>query len=224
MCIRDRTTGERIDILDFPLEDEATFKLLQSGETKGVFQLESGGIRDLLSKMKPDHFSDIIATAALYRPGPLEGGMVQQYIDVKHKRREPEYLNDVMKEILEETNGVMVYQEQVMQILNRVGNIELASSYTCIKAISKKKEKLIAANYENYMEGAQSNGVSKKEAQDLWDMILKFAGYGFNKSHSTAYALVAWQTAYLKTHYPVCLLYTSPSPRDRTRSRMPSSA
>ncbi len=199
----EQTTGQKIDPLDFPLEDEATFRLLQSGETKGVFQLESGGIRDLLSKMKPDHFSDIIATAALYRPGPLEGGMVQQYIDVKHKRREPEYLNDVMKDILEETNGVMVYQEQVMQILNRVGNIELASSYTCIKAISKKKEKLIAANYENYMEGAQSNGISKKEAQDLWDMILKFAGYGFNKSHSTAYALVAWQTAYLKAHYPV---------------------
>ena len=133
------------------MEDEATFKLLQSGETKGVFQLESGGIRDLLSKMKPDHFDDIIATAALYRPGPLEGGMVQQYIDVKHGRKEPEYLNDVMKDILEETNGVMVYQEQVMQILNRVGKIELASSYTCIKAISKKKEKLIAANYDTYM-------------------------------------------------------------------------
>ena len=119
--------------------------LLQSGETKGVFQLESGGIRDLLQKMKPDHFRDIIATNALYRPGPLEGGMVQQYIDVKNGRQQAEYKLDVLKEILEETHGVMVYQEQVMQILNRLGKIPLAAAYTCIKAISKKKEELIAA-------------------------------------------------------------------------------
>jgi DNA polymerase-3 subunit alpha len=198
-----QTTGELVNTLDFPLDDEATFKLLQSGDTKGVFQLESGGIRDLLSKMKPDHFRDIIATNALYRPGPLEGGMVQQYIDVKHGRKPAEYKLDVLKEILEETNGVMVYQEQVMQILNRLGQIQLAAAYTCIKAISKKKEKIIAANYEQYMEGAVSQGLSKKDAQDMWDMILKFAGYGFNKSHSTAYAAIAWQTAYLKAHYPV---------------------
>ncbi|MEM7782366.1 MAG: DNA polymerase III subunit alpha [Planctomycetota bacterium] len=199
----EQTTNERIDPLDFPLEDEDTFKLLQSGDTKGVFQLESGGIRDLLQKMKPDHFRDIIATNALYRPGPLEGGMVQQYIDVKHGRKAAEYKLDVLKEILEETNGVMVYQEQVMQILNRLGQIPLASAYTCIKAISKKKEKIIAANYEEYMSGAVEQGLSKKDAQEMWDMILKFAGYGFNKSHSTAYALIAWQTAYLKAHYPV---------------------
>ena len=147
--------------------------------------------------MKPDHFLDIIATAALYRPGPLEGGMVDQYIDVKHGRKEPEYKIELMREILEETHGVMVYQEQVMRILNRVGKIPLASAYTCIKAISKKKEKLIAQNYEGYMKGAVEQGLSKKDAQELWDMILKFAGYGFNKSHSTAYALIAYQTAYL---------------------------
>jgi DNA polymerase-3 subunit alpha len=199
----EQTTGERLDILKFPLDDKPTFALLQSGETKGVFQLESGGIRDLLQKMKPDHFSDIIATNALYRPGPLEGGMVQQYVDVKNGRRPAEYKLDVLKDILEETHGVMVYQEQVMQILNRLGKIQLAAAYTCIKAISKKKEALIAQNYEQFMEGAVEQGLSKKDAQDMWDMILKFAGYGFNKSHSTAYALVAWQTAYLKTHYPV---------------------
>ena len=153
--------------------------------------------------MKPDHFRDIIATNALYRPGPLEGGMVQQYIDVKHGRKPAEYKLDVLKEILEETNGVMVYQEQVMQILNRLGQIPLASAYTCIKAISKKKEKIIAANHADYMKGAVEQGLSKKDAQDMWDMILKFAGYGFNKSHSTAYAAIAWQTAYLKAHYPV---------------------
>ncbi len=198
-----QTTGKDIDPLKFPLDDLKTFALLQRGETKGVFQLESGGIRDLLQKMKPDHFRDVIATNALYRPGPLEGGMVQDYIEVKHGRKQPEYKTDAMKEILEETHGVMVYQEQVMQILNRVGNIRLAAAYTCIKAISKKKEALIAQNYEQYMTGAVENGLSKKEAQDLWDMIIKFAGYGFNKSHSTAYAMLAFQTAYLKTHYPV---------------------
>lgn len=198
-----QTTGKTVDPLDFSLEDQLTFELLQSGDTKGVFQLESGGIRDLLSKMKPDHFRDIIATNALYRPGPLEGGMVQQYIDVKHGRREAEYKLDVLKEILEETNGVMVYQEQVMQILNRLGKIPLASAYTCIKAISKKKEKIIASNHDAYMTGAVEQGLPKKDAQELWDMILKFAGYGFNKSHSTAYAAIAWQTAYLKAHYPV---------------------
>ena len=201
--IIEQTSGERIDILKFPLDCKKTFALLQRGETKGVFQLESGGIRDLLQKMKPDHFRDIIATNALYRPGPLEGGMVQQYIDVKHGRKEPEYLHEVMREITEETNGVMVYQEQVMQILNRLGKIPLAAAYTCIKAISKKKEKLIAQNYETYMAGADEMGIKKKDAQNLWDMILKFAGYGFNKSHSTAYAMIAYQTAYLKTHYPV---------------------
>ena len=198
-----QTTGKRIDILKFPLDDQPTFELLQSGETKGVFQLESGGIRDLLQKMKPDHFRDIIATNALYRPGPLEGGMVQQYIDVKNGRRPAEYKLDVLKEILEETHGVMVYQEQVMQILNRLGKIPLAAAYTCIKAISKKKEALIAKNYEQFMKGAVEQGLTKKDAQEMWDMILKFAGYGFNKSHTTAYALVAWQTAYLKAHYPV---------------------
>ncbi len=198
-----QTTGQTVNTLDFPLDDPATFSLLQSGDTKGVFQLESGGIRDLLQKMKPDHFRDIIATAALYRPGPLEGGMVQQYIDVKHGRRPAEYKLDVLKEILEETHGVMVYQEQVMQILNRLGKIPLAAAYTCIKAISKKKEKIIAANHEEYMAGAIEQGLSKKDAQEMWDMILKFAGYGFNKSHSTAYAAIAWQTAYLKAHYPV---------------------
>lgn len=199
----EQTTGQRIDILKFPLDDPASFKLLQSGDTKGVFQLESGGIRDLLQKMKPDHFLDIVATNALYRPGPLEGGMVQQYVDVKNGRKQAEYKLDVLKEILEETHGVMVYQEQVMQILNRLGKIPLAAAYTCIKAISKKKEDLIAKNYEQFMVGAVEQGLVKKDAQDMWDMIIKFAGYGFNKSHSTAYALVAYQTAYLKSHYPV---------------------
>jgi len=199
----EQTTQQKIDPQKFPLDDPETFALLARGETKGVFQLESGGIRDLLQKMKPDHFRDIIATNALYRPGPLEGGMVDDYVAVKHGRKEAVYKHPVLKEILEETHGVMVYQEQVMRILNRLGKIPLASAYTCIKAISKKKEKIIAANEEQFFKGAVENGLSEKEAREFWKMILDFAGYGFNKSHSTAYALIAYQTAYLKTHYNV---------------------
>ncbi len=201
--IIEQTRATKLDILRLPMDDVATFALLQRGETKGVFQLESGGIRDLLQRMKPDHFRDIIATNALYRPGPLEGGMVDDYVAVKHGRKQAEYIHPVMKEILEETHGVMVYQEQIMRILNRLGGIELANAYTCIKAISKKKESLIAQNESKFMQGAVEKGVSEREARQLWEMILKFAGYGFNKSHSTAYALVAYQTAYLKAHYPV---------------------
>jgi DNA polymerase III subunit alpha len=199
----EQTTGKRVDPHKFPLVDKETFALLQRGETKGIFQLESGGIRDLLQKMKPDHFSDIIATNALYRPGPLEGGMVQEYVDVKHGRKKPEYIHPICEKILSETNGVMVYQEQVMRILNELGGIDLASAYTCIKAISKKKEETIAKNREQFLEGAQKNGISKQQALDFWNLIIKFAGYGFNKSHSTAYALIAYMTAYLKAHYPV---------------------
>ncbi|MCU0716821.1 MAG: DNA polymerase III subunit alpha [Pirellula sp.] len=201
--IIEQTRGVRIDPLDFPLDDRETFELLKRGETKGVFQLESGGIRDLLQRMKPDRFHDIIATNALYRPGPLEGGMVDEYVAVKLKKKQATYIHPVLQEILEETNGVMVYQEQVMRILNRLGGIELAKAYTCIKAISKKKEELIAANAEKFLAGCLEKGLTQKEAEDFWNMILKFAGYGFNKSHSTAYALVAYQTAYLKTHYKV---------------------
>ncbi len=199
----EKTTGQRIDPYQFPLDDQETFQLLCRGETKGIFQLESGGIRDLLQKMKPDHFRDIIATNALYRPGPLEGGMVDDYVQVKHGRKPAEYLHPVMREVLEETHGVMVYQEQVMRILNRLGGIELSSAYTCIKAISKKNLPKIAKFREDFVEGAVAKGLSKHQAQELFGMIEKFAGYGFNKSHSTAYALIAYMTAYLKAHWPV---------------------
>jgi DNA polymerase-3 subunit alpha len=198
-----QTTGEEIDPLDFPLDDEETFALLCRGETKGIFQLESGGIRDLLQRMKPTHFNDIIATNALYRPGPLKGGMVDDYIDVKHGRKKAEYLHPVLEDVLTETHGVMVYQEQVMRILNRLGGIQLAKAYTCIKAISKKKKSLINKNRETFLEGSKEQGLTSKAAEDLWNLIKEFAGYGFNKSHSTAYALIAYQTAYLKAHYPV---------------------
>jgi DNA polymerase-3 subunit alpha len=152
--------------------------------------------------MKPDQFLDIVAVNALYRPGPLEGGMVDEYVDVKHGRKRAEFLHPVMKDVLAETHGVMVYQEQVMRILERLGGIELSSAYTCIKAISKKKLETIAAFREQFVKGAQAQGLAKQQADEVFALIEKFAGYGFNKSHSTAYALLAWQTAYLKTHHP----------------------
>ena len=200
--IIESTTGQRPDPFAFPLDDAATFALLCRGETKGIFQLESGGIRDLLQRMKPDHFLDIVAVNALYRPGPLEGGMVDEYVDVKHGRKRAEFLHPVMKDVLAETHGVMVYQEQVMRILERLGGIELSSAYTCIKAISKKKLETIAAFREQFVKGSQAQGLTKQQADEVFALIEKFAGYGFNKSHSTAYALLAWQTAYLKTHHP----------------------
>ena len=200
----EQTTGVRVDPYKFPMDDQATFALLCRGETKGIFQLESGGIRDLLQKMKPDHFRDIIATNALYRPGPLEGGMVDDYVQVKHGRKAAAYPHPVMKDVLEETHGVMVYQEQVMRILNRLGGIELSSAYSCIKAISKKKLETIAKFKEEFIsQRHRARSLARTQARELFEMIEKFAGYGFNKSHSTAYALIAYQTAYLKAHYPV---------------------
>ncbi|MBL9164981.1 MAG: DNA polymerase III subunit alpha [Planctomycetaceae bacterium] len=203
VALIEKSRGVRIDPYAFPLDDKPTFQLLCRGETKGIFQLESGGIRDLLQRMKPDHFRDIIATNALYRPGPLEGGMVDQYIEVKHGRKPAEYPHEVTEEILAETHGVMVYQEQVMRILNKLGGIKLSNAYTCIKAISKKKLPMIAKYKQEFIDGAKSLGLDEKKSDELFGMIEKFAGYGFNKSHSTAYALIAYMTAYLKTHYPV---------------------
>ena len=193
---------EPLDLNTLPLDDVKTYQLLQRGETKGVFQLESAGIRDLLIKMKPDRFADIIATIALYRPGPLNGGMVDEYVNVKNRRKTAEYSHPVMREVLEETHGVMVYQEQVMRILNRLGGIELSTAYATIKAISKKKMEAIAKGRDQFIAGAVERGLEKSKAAEIFGLIEFFGGYGFNKSHSTAYALVAFQTAYLKAHYP----------------------
>jgi DNA polymerase III subunit alpha len=200
--INQRHPGAPIDLDHLPLDDPKTFELLQRGETKGVFQLESSGIRDLLIKMKPDRFADIIATNALYRPGPLNGGMVDEYVDVKNGRKHAVYLHPVLKEVLEETYGVMVYQEQVMRILNRLGGIELSGAYATIKAISKKKADTIAKSRDEFISGANKEGMDRDRAAKIFELIVHFGGYGFNKSHSTAYALVAFQTAYLKAHYP----------------------
>ncbi len=198
----EKKLGKPFDLFDLPLDDELTYKLLQRGEAKGLFQLDGAGIRDLLVKMKPDRFADLIAILALYRPGPLNGGMVEEYVDVKHGRKQASYPHPVMKDVLEETYGVMVYQEQVMRILNRLGGIELSQAYATIKAISKKKTETIEQGHKQFIDGAIARGLEKAQAEKIFALIVHFGGYGFNKSHTTAYALVAFQTAYLKAHYP----------------------
>ena len=200
--INARNPDAPIDLNQLRLDDQPTYELLQRGEAKGIFQLDGAGIRDLLVKMKPDRFADLIAILALYRPGPLNGGMVDEYVDVKRGRKKPSYEHPVMKDVLEETYGVMVYQEQVMRILNRLGGIELSQAYACIKAISKKKMEVIAQGRKQFVEGAIERGLEKERATKIFELIEFFGGYGFNKSHTCAYALVAYQTAYLKTHYP----------------------
>lgn len=202
-CVKliEKTRGKKLDLNKLPLDDKPTYQLLQRGDARGVFQLESDGIRELLKRMKPDNIRDIIAIMALYRPGPLGGGMVDAYINCKHGREKPHYAHPVMEEVLGETYGVMVFQEQIMRILNRLGGIELSSAYQCIKAISKKKHDIINQRKAEFLRGAKERGVSEEVATDIFDKIVFFGGYGFNKSHSAAYGHIGYQTAYLKTHY-----------------------
>ena len=192
--------GEQIDLEKIDQTDPKVFKLFSAGQTKGVFQFESGGMQDLLMKMKPDRIEDLIAANALYRPGPMI--LIDDYIDRKHGAKW-ELPHEIMTEVLEETYGIMTYQEQVMRICNRLGDIPLREAYKLIKAISKKQLKIIAKEKERFIEGATSKGLKEKEAQDIFELIERFAGYGFNKSHSTRYAFIAYQTAYMKAHWPV---------------------
>jgi DNA polymerase-3 subunit alpha len=197
----EKTRGERIDLDRLPLDDPETYALLQRGDAKGVFQFESEGIRELLKRLRPDNIRDIIACTALYRPGPLGGGMVDAYINRKHGREKAVYEHPLMEEVLRETHGVMVYQESIMRILNRLGGIELSSAYACIKAISKKKQETIDQRRLDFIKGAIERGVDRGIAEEIFGLIVYFGGYGFNKSHSAAYAVISYQTAYLKTHY-----------------------
>jgi DNA polymerase-3 subunit alpha len=197
----DKTRGEKIDLYKLQLDDKPTYALLQRGDAKGVFQLESEGIRKLLERMKPDSIRDLIAIMALYRPGPLQGGMVDAYVNCKNGREQPNYPHPVVRPILEETYGVMVYQEQIMRILNRLGGIDLASAYACIKAISKKKHEIIDQRRAEFIKGSLERGLDEATARNIFEKITFFAGYGFNKSHTAAYAQVGYQTAYLKAHY-----------------------
>ncbi|MHC4386952.1 MAG: DNA polymerase III subunit alpha, partial [Planctomycetota bacterium] len=193
--------SEEIDIEAIDITDQKVFKeIFGAGRTKGVFQFESGGMQDLLMKLKPDRIEDMIAANALYRPGPM--ALIPDYIDRKHgaKWQVP---HPIMREVLEETFGIMVYQEQVMRICNRLGDIPLREAYGLIKAIGKKKEKVIKAEKKRFVAGCVQKGLKKSQANEIFDLIEKFAGYGFNKSHATRYSFVAYQTAWLKCYFPV---------------------
>ena len=198
--------GREIDLDQLPLDDEKTFELLRRGETDGVFQLESSGMKDLLRRLRPTDFNDLIAVLALYRPGPLESGMVEQYIEVKHGRRKPDYLHPKLEPILRETYGVILYQEQVMKIAQELAGYSLGEADILRKAMGKKIPEVMAEQRERFVSGAVERGISRELAEHIFDLMEKFAGYGFNKSHSAAYALVAYQTAYLKAHYPLCYM------------------
>lgn len=189
-----------LDLERLEYTDPNVFALFQRGDTTGVFQFESGGMRRLLLDMRPDRLEDLIAANALFRPGPMD--LIPDYNARKHGQQAVPKVHPIVDKFTEPTYGVMVYQEQVMQIVHELGGIPLRQAYTLIKAISKKKEKVINANRPTFIEGAGTKGLDKKSAEELFELILKFAGYGFNKSHSTGYAIVAYQTAYLKAYFP----------------------
>ena len=193
--------GVDIDIDDLPLEDAATFELIASGNTIGIFQLEGSGMRDMLRKMHPDTFEDIIAVVSLYRPGPMDN--IPRFINVKHGTEEADYLHEWLEPILKETYGVIVYQEQVMQIAQTLADYSLGDADLLRRAMGKKIKSEMDAQRTTFMERAIARGVEGERASYIFDLVAKFAGYGFNKSHAAAYALVAFQTAYLKANFPI---------------------
>lgn len=194
--------GETLDLNAIPLEDAETFTMLSKGDTLGIFQLESSGMRDVLTKFKPSVFEDLIAILALYRPGPLESGMVDDFINRKHGRTAIEYPLPELEPILKETYGVIVYQEQVMSISKVLADYSLGEADLLRRAMGKKKAQEMAEQKSRFEKGAAKNKIDPERAAYIFELMEKFAGYGFNKSHSAAYAMVTYQTAYLKTHYP----------------------
>ncbi|OYU50222.1 MAG: DNA polymerase III subunit alpha [Rhizobiales bacterium PAR1] len=201
--------GIEVDLLKIPLDDARSYAMLSRGETVGVFQVESGGMRRALVDMKPDRIEDIIALVALYRPGPMAN--IPVYCDVKHGRREADYAHPLLKPILEETCGVIVYQEQVMQIAKVMSGYSLGEADMLRRAMGKKIKAEMDAQRARFVEGAVKNGVAEADADSIFDLLARFADYGFNKSHAAAYAVVAYQTAYLKANHPVEFLAGSMS-------------
>lgn len=193
---------EKLDITQIPLDCPKTFALLQACQTTAVFQLESRGMKDLIKRLQPDTFEDIIALVALFRPGPLQSGMVDDFINRKHGRAKVEFPHPSLKSILDPTYGVILYQEQVMQIAQTLSGYTLGNADLLRRAMGKKKPEEMAQQREIFVKGAVEQGVAATTATYIFDLVEKFAGYGFNKSHSAAYALLAYQTAYLKAHYP----------------------
>ena len=193
--------GITLDINQIPLDDTATYDMLSKGDSIGVFQFESAGMRDLMRQAQPTMFEDLIALVALYRPGPMEN--IPKYLACKHGEEEPEYLHEMVSQIVEETYGVIIYQEQVMQIAQTLSGYSLGEADLLRRAMGKKKKEEMDRQKDRFVEGAVAKGVDKDRADYIFDLVAKFAGYGFNKSHSACYAYIAYQTAYLKANYPV---------------------
>ncbi|MDX2269716.1 MAG: DNA polymerase III subunit alpha [Bryobacter sp.] len=201
LALIEKHRGEKLRIEDLPLNDKAAFQIFCDGQTSGIFQFESDGMRDILIRYAPDRLEDLIALNALYRPGPMD--MIDDFIDRKHGRKEVVYELPEMKELLEETYGVMVYQEQVMQMANVLAGYSLGEADLLRRAMGKKKVEEMAAQRKRFLEGAAQKGLPLKKVEKVFDLMEKFAGYGFNKSHSAAYAYLAYVTAYLKANYKV---------------------
>ena len=199
----EKVTGQKIDLATIQMDDKKTFELLSAAKTTGVFQLESSGMKELLMQLKPTRIDDLIALVALYRPGPIGSGMITNFINRKHGREPVSYELPILEEHLSETYGMIVYQEQVMQVANAVGGFTLGDADLLRRAMSKKDLDAMAEHKVKFLEGANDRDIPEKTAVKIWDLIYKFASYGFNKSHSAAYGVVAYQTAYLKAHFPV---------------------
>jgi DNA polymerase-3 subunit alpha len=192
-----------IDPITLPLNDRKTYETLSRGDTIGVFQSESPGFTKLIARLKPDRFNHLIVMVALYRPGPLQSGMADDFVERRHGRKKVSYPLPQLKEILSDTYGVIVYQEQVMEIAKALAGFTLGQADVLRKAMGKKDDALMEKQKGLFLGGARANGIPEKKAEEIFELVRQFGGYGFNKSHSTAYALLAYQTAYLKTHYPV---------------------
>ncbi|MDR0665590.1 MAG: DNA polymerase III subunit alpha [Helicobacteraceae bacterium] len=198
----EKYAGKKIDFNAMPMDDPKVFEMIASGETLGVFQIEGEGLQNLSRRLKPNCFEDVVAMVALYRPGPLESGMLNDFVDRKHGRARTEYMFDALEPILKPTYGVIVYQEQVMQIVQVIGGFSLGKADLVRRAMGKKKKEEMEKVRLEFADGAVANGYNRAKALELFDLIEKFAGYGFNKSHSAAYAMITYQTAYLKRYYP----------------------
>jgi len=199
----EQNRGIQVDIDNLALDDADTYKLFARGDTTAIFQFESHGMRDILRRYQPTRIEDLTALNALYRPGPIQGGMIDDFINRKHGKTKVSYELPQLKDILEETYGVILYQEQVMQIANRLASFSLGEADILRRAMGKKKKEEMAAQRTKFMDGCARNKIPEKKAERIFNLMEEFAGYGFNKSHSCAYALLAYQTAYMKTHYPV---------------------
>ena len=198
----DKDEAKKFDIESIPLNDDKVFKLLSSGKTMAVFQLESSGMRDLIKRLKPTKFEEITALLALYRPGPLNSGMHDEFVDRKHGDSPVTYPHELLEEVLEETYGVIVYQEQVMEAARVLAGFSLGQADILRRAMGKKKKEEMEEQREIFVKGCVKNNIKEKNAEQIFDLINQFAEYGFNKSHSAAYALISYQTAYLKAYYP----------------------